>query len=103
MKTPVFVINIDPEANIFVHISNLIAIEYDFSGQHYVMDKTTSPAEAYDLASILLSRKLADDVILLAYEATFDAALPDNYQVLDGALILWLQRNKIKPLNVQRA
>ena len=75
---------------------NLAAIEFGFSGPHFVFDAATDGAEAWRLAGDLLRRGLADDALVILYEATDEQVLPDGFEVLNGALCAWFSLTPAK-------
>ncbi len=70
---------------------NLVAIEYNLSGPHMVINNATDCTEAWWWACHLLRAGLADDVLLIAGEAVQPHVIPDDVKVLNGALACWLR------------
>jgi hypothetical protein len=77
---------------------NLVAIEFGLAGPHLVLNNATDLAEAWWIATHLLQRGLADDVLLLATEAVRPTLVPDGWPVLNGALAWWLTSGPGEPL-----
>ena len=65
---------------------NLVAIEFGLSGPHLAFDTATDAAEAWWAAADLVGTGQADDALLVLYEATEAAVLPNGRPVLNGAL-----------------
>ncbi len=69
---------------------NLVAIEWGWSGPHLVFDNAPDGTEALWAATDMLQRGLADDALVILYEAVTSSAVPDTITPLNGAICLRL-------------
>lgn len=69
---------------------NLAAIEFGFAGPHLVLQGRQDIREALDLALQRLENGEADDMLVVAYEATDEISLPDGMAARNGAIALRL-------------
>ncbi len=69
---------------------NLVAIEFGLAGPHLVFDLAPDPSEAWWAAVDLIRSGAADDVLLVCYEGVLDEAVPDDLDVVNGAIAVRL-------------
>jgi 3-oxoacyl-(acyl-carrier-protein) synthase len=69
---------------------NLAAIEFGFGGPHTVLQGRQDVREAIDFALTRLENGEADEMLVGAYEATDEIALPDNMSARNGAIAIRL-------------
>lgn len=69
---------------------NLAAIEFGFAGPHLVLQGRQDVREALDLALQRLVNGEADEMLVVAYEATDEISLPDGMAARNGAIALRL-------------
>lgn len=70
--------------------ANLAAIEFGLNGPHMIFSHCPDHEEALQCAAAWIRQQEVDDVLLLCFEAVTAEVVPDNTNILNGAVCLWL-------------
>ncbi|MBT3375975.1 MAG: hypothetical protein HN742_09095 [Lentisphaerae bacterium] len=76
---------------------NLAAIEFELGGPHMVFYGSSDAREAFHFAAQRLEEGTASDMLVGAYEATTDTALPDGLVAMNGGVVVWLSNRTDAP------